>query len=79
MHRGVNATLLHAAARNNHTGTISRLIEMGAEVDARNAFNVTPLMVASHRGAIKAAELLVENGADVMFMNDQVRRETVNP
>lgn len=52
---------------------------MGAEVDARNAFNVTPLMVASHRGAIKAAELLVENGADVMLMNDQVRPETVNP
>ena len=50
---GVNVSLLHVAARNNHSETVSRLVELGLDVDVRNAHGMTPLMTASFMGAAK--------------------------
>lgn len=66
---GVNATVLHVAARNNRTALIPRLVAMGAVVDARTAWDATPLMTAAHRGSTAAAVQLVAAGADLWALN----------
>jgi hypothetical protein len=48
-----NLTVLHVAARNNHTGAIAKLISLGARVDARTSWGTTPLMTAAFRGSTK--------------------------
>ncbi len=48
-----NLTALHVAARNNHTGAITKLVSLGAHVDARTSWGTTPLMTAAYRGCTK--------------------------
>jgi ankyrin repeat protein len=57
---------LHLAARFGEVGAIRRLIEAGAEVDARRLFDqATPLTIAALFNRISAAKLLVRLGASL--------------
>jgi len=56
------STALHAAVA--EPSLVKLLIAHGAEVDARNRFGATPLMIASQQGA-QSIEPLVAAGADV--------------
>ena len=61
------ATPLHGAAGLGDVDLLDRLIEFGAEVNARTALGLTPLHFASMQGQLQAAKVLVEKGADVML------------
>ena len=60
------ATPLHWAAHRNMTDFCERLIQSGADVNARQAqWWRTPLAWAADAGCAEAVELLLRNGADV--------------
>jgi ankyrin repeat protein len=56
---------LHSAAAGQHLGIARRLIERGADVNARQAGDFTPLHAAAQNGQIELVELLLVNGAEV--------------
>ncbi|WP_193747146.1 ankyrin repeat domain-containing protein [Leisingera sp. ANG-M6] len=59
-------TALGIAARNNHTGIVSILLEAGADPNLPGGEDLLmPLHQAAERGAIEAARLLLDHGADV--------------
>lgn len=66
--RSTNATRntpLHAAlAGATKAGIVRRLILAGADVDAGDAHNITPLHLAASRGDAALCELLIARGAD---------------
>lgn len=55
---------LHLAARQGHGGILELLVREGAEVDARDALERTPLLVAVRAGDRHAVQFLLENRAD---------------
>ncbi|KAK0118289.1 hypothetical protein ONS95_012585 [Cadophora gregata] len=56
-------TPLHLATVAGHIGTMSILIQHGADVNARASVGNTPLHYAAERGAVSAARHLIDNGA----------------
>lgn len=59
-------TVLGIAARNNHTGIVSILLEAGADPNLPGGEDLLmPLHQAAERGATEAARLLLSHGADV--------------
>ncbi len=59
-------TALGTAARGNHTAIVTNLLAAGADPDLpAGEDSMTPLHHAAQRGAVDAARLLLENGADV--------------
>ena len=58
-------TALHMAAYNGHTETVNYLIEQGATVDCRDSEGKTPLIHACTGPFAKAAEALIDAGADI--------------
>ena len=54
---------LHDAAASGDTETCKRLLDAGADVDARAADGQTPLHVAAYYSRIETAALLLEHGA----------------
>ncbi|MCC6696015.1 MAG: ankyrin repeat domain-containing protein [Candidatus Hydrogenedentes bacterium] len=56
-------TVLHYAAEGGNEEVIRGLIELGAQIDAKNIDDMTPLQVAREAGHEKAAKLLEELGA----------------
>ena len=56
---------LHQAARDNNAAEAKRLIDNGAEVNAKDENGFTPLHRAAGRNAAAVAKLLIDNGADV--------------
>jgi ankyrin repeat protein len=63
LHAG--ATALHLAAEHGHLDIARLLIERGAEVDALDGTEDTPLSWAAACGQLEVAKLLITNGADV--------------
>ena len=59
-----DAELLKAALRGD-LPDLTRLIAAGANIDARNSFGHTPLMIAAARGHIEIARALFDAGADI--------------
>lgn len=55
---------LYTTSENHTVHTSSLLLSMGAEINAVNCRNVTPLHVAVMMGNLEVAEYLVQNGAD---------------
>jgi len=67
----VSAAAIHEAVRNGETETVKRLIENGADVNARDYQHETPLHIASGRGNTEIAQLLIDKGADVNAQDDK--------
>lgn len=80
------STPLHFAAEGDFVPVIAALIEKGADVNARNRFGNTPLMLAAGRLDPKAVKVLLEHGADAAATNqfgktaaDFATKRTVRP
>lgn len=69
-------SFLCAAAQSGNTQDCESLLEIGADVNWKNADGDTPLLVACRRGHTETAELLVVHGADV---NVIAASDTLNP
>ena len=57
-------TPLHIAANCNKIEAVAALISHGADVNARDEWGKTPLMLASIEGHAKVVEALLDAGAD---------------
>ncbi len=64
-HVGNEKTSLHAACGEGNLDTVQSLLDLGANVNERNASYLTPLDMASIAGRPEVALLLVQYGADV--------------
>jgi hypothetical protein len=56
---------LEMAAFNGAVDEFGRIIAEGADIDARNKYGMTPLMIAVTRGHGPLVEWLIERGADL--------------
>ncbi|HVI41954.1 MAG TPA: ankyrin repeat domain-containing protein [Anaerovoracaceae bacterium] len=64
-------TPLHEATRDPFNDPlVELLLDSGAEVDAQNIYQSTPLILACCHGSIYSAKLLVEHGANVNLADD---------
>jgi ankyrin repeat protein len=62
---GVNSwTPLHHAIHKNQPGSVSMLLELGADVNARSPHGVTPLMMAAGYGYDPIVRILLDHHAD---------------
>lgn len=64
------STALHAAALHGFLDIVRRLLDAGADIDARNAYGRTPLHLAAQEGAGPVVEYLVERGADARAIDN---------
>ncbi len=71
-----NAGPLHSAALTGDTNTLTRLLNEGADVNAKDNYGRTPLSLAAYRGKTDVAELLISKGADIDYVI--VKLENVN-
>ena len=62
---------VHAAVAGGSTSEVERAVRAGADVDARDPFGRTPLMIAAHRRDIAIARALIELGANVNALDHQ--------
>ena len=53
------------AVRDGDLAMVRDLLAAGAEIDARDRFGQTALMLAAHRGSREIVAMLVERGADL--------------
>jgi ankyrin repeat protein len=58
-------TALHYAARHNHVDVAKLLLNAGADVNAREANDITPLLMAISNNNMAAAQYLLGHGGDV--------------
>ena len=56
--------LTSSAAAFNHSRIVEILLESGADLEAKDMLEMTPLLMAVTHGAVQAAKLLVDHGAD---------------
>lgn len=63
---------LHAAALNDDAAAATRLVGIGFDVDGRDRFGKTPLMVAAAFGSIGAAAALLDLGADIAARDEEL-------
>ena len=56
---------LHAAVVTGSSSRIEQLVRTGADVNTRDSFGRTPLMIAAYRGDLAVARALIELGANV--------------
>ena len=62
---GVGATALHVAAQQGSVEASKVLLDAGIKIDARDQYQMTPLISAVTAGQRGVAELLIKRGADV--------------
>ena len=74
---GTSDTALHVAAgnRTGEVGVAALLLEYGANPNSVRAGGLTPLFWAAEKDNVAIVQLLVENGADVNWLND--KKQTV--
>ena len=65
------STALHAAAYCRQDEVFDYLIEKGANVNARNRYDDTPLLYAAQREQVRMMQVLLEKGAEVNTLNEQ--------
>ena len=61
----IETTLLHAAAYDGKAVIVERLIDLGADVNAKESSGRTPLHHAANNGHIDVIVELVRSGADI--------------
>lgn len=68
---GEGETALHCILQRSYgsLGAVEKLLAAGAEIDARNRYNDTPLLVALNSGQWDSAAKLIEAGADAKAVN----------
>ncbi|MBK5483657.1 ankyrin repeat domain-containing protein [Peribacillus sp. TH16] len=66
---GVNEQLIQAAER-KETETISRLIEVGADINTQDSEGRTATMIATYNNDVETAKILITAGADVNIQDD---------
>lgn len=64
LNRGEGGTALHLAAMGDAPAAVAALSELGADMEARNAERLTPLMVAAREGNTRALRALLDAGAE---------------
>lgn len=64
---------VHSAVESGNVGVVEALVRTGADVDARQAGGLTPLMVAASQGATTVAERLLAAGARRRLHDDEGR------
>lgn len=62
---------LHAAAHDNDTAAIQKALAIRADLESRDKFGRTPVLVAAHASAYDAVRALVASGADIQAMDVQ--------
>ena len=65
---------LFTAVKKRSVTDINRALERGADINAGNDWNTTPLMLATHFGALNIVKALLEKKADPNILN--FRNET---
>ena len=65
---------LHRAAASGAEGCALKLLELGANVNARNEYGDTPLHLAAQHAHIGLLQLLIEKGADIEAENQERER-----
>ncbi len=63
-HGSKSCTALHMAARRGNAGVIAALLDLGADIEARDSRGETPLRRAVNCDKVEAAKLLLARGAD---------------
>ncbi|XP_063241973.1 receptor-interacting serine/threonine-protein kinase 4-like [Bacillus rossius redtenbacheri] len=58
-------TILHGAAEGGCMALVTRLLDLGADLNARDNGGATPLVVAARYGRLEVVRLLSERGADL--------------
>ena len=66
---GSGCTAVLAAA--NHADVVEVLIDAGADIEARDNYSHSPLLVASQRGELRVVQMLVRAGAGVCVTSDE--------
>jgi hypothetical protein len=62
---GIEQGVFFEAVRNGSYAEVQRMIEAGADVNAKDSHGYTALMLAAEKGYTEIVRLLVEEGADV--------------
>lgn len=65
-------TALHCAAVKGNADSVKSLIAAGANMEARNFENKTPLQSALQHGCIRQAAILIDRGADVSNLREEL-------
>ncbi|HFA48720.1 MAG TPA: ankyrin repeat domain-containing protein [Bacteroidetes bacterium] len=65
-----NKKLFNGAERGN-IHQIQKALDKGANIEARNSYGRTPLMIAAKKGRFEAVKYLIENGADINATNEE--------
>jgi hypothetical protein len=66
-----NQKLLHSALFVNHDETIQLLLDVGADVNAKNKLGGNSLHIAAYRNPEETVKLLIEKGAEVNFKDSR--------
>ena len=68
--RGIGHTAMHWAAARGERGIMEWLLGLGADVNARNTSEATPLFTAAGNGQAMSVEWLLAHGADATLKNE---------
>ncbi|GMH35603.1 hypothetical protein BSKO_03471 [Bryopsis sp. KO-2023] len=65
IHKELESTPLHYAAREGHLDVVEKLIEAGSDVDAKDGQGWTPLIDAAQKGQVDVTKELLEAGSNI--------------
>ncbi len=68
---GASTETLHSAALRGDAATIAARLEAGADVNRKDQYGSTPLMVAVTFGRVEASRALIDAGADLTLTNGE--------